>query len=148
MSNWEPSLHYGITRKRAIELGEDREYPRGSAAVFHFDKLTPREQATVIRYKEKELDYYLAEKKRIYQQMRKSAATSRRLGIGVRAHQAMSPFPFQKKQNARAIAGLTQQIADLKRRAGRPTSNPSKAKIHRGPRGGKYRIRKGRKIYI
>lgn len=35
---------------------------------------------------------------------------------------------------------------------GSPTRNPSKrrakGKIHRGPRGGKYRIRKGRKVYI
>ena len=120
--DWDPEHHYGITRKRAIELGEDAEYPRISAAVFHFDKLTPEEQATVIKHKEKELSDALEERKQVYRSAKESADISRKLNL---RPGEMSPYPRQKKQAKERIDMLQKSVDRLKNsvKVSKPANN-------------------------
>lgn len=121
---WNPELHFGITRKRAIDLGEDKEYPRGSAAVFHFDKLTPEEKLTVIEYKEKTLLELEQERKDLFKRAKESAATARALHVDPNV---MNPFPKMKKSNQESIEGIKKQIEDFKKRA--KTEQKEKVKL-------------------
>jgi hypothetical protein len=125
-ADWEPEHRYGITRKRAIELGEDAEYPRIAAAVFHFDKLTPEEKKTVIKHKEAELAETHEETQQVYAGAKKSAQVARELNV---RNKGLNPYPKLKTQNKEKIARLETEIADLKKRSG--SVEPAKPKsIH------------------
>ncbi len=106
-------LGYGLSVQRAIELGEDPEYPRMGAAVFHYDKLTSEEQQRVIDGKEAELVEALEERKTLFREAKKSADTNRRLSIDPRG---LNPFPHLKQRNRDRITFLEKQIASLKQR--------------------------------
>jgi hypothetical protein len=103
-------MSWGITAVRAVELGEDPEYPRSDAAVFHFDKLTPEEQENVIRLKKLELEDAMKEQKNINIQQRESAKISRELNL---RPGEMSPYPYKKKQAKERIANIESSIARL-----------------------------------
>jgi len=123
--DWNPEHHYGITRKRAIELGEDAEYPRVGAAVFHFDELTPEEQQTVIKHKKEELVEVLDDRKRVYAEAKKSAQTSRALHVDPRG---MNPFPQKKKQIKKRIEMLQKSIDGMSERVSKPVKDTPKQK--------------------
>jgi hypothetical protein len=104
------SMSWGITAIRAVELGEDPEYPRSDAAIFHFDKLTPEEQQNVIRLKNLELEDAKQEQKNINAASRESAKISRELHL---RPGEMSPYPYKKKQAKERIANIESSIARL-----------------------------------
>ena len=60
----------GITRERALELEGVPDYPRISAARFHFTRLTPEERARVLAIARREL----TEAKEYAKSLRKQAA--------------------------------------------------------------------------
>ena len=105
MIAWDPKVSYGITKERAVELGEDREYPRISAAVFHFDELSFKEKKTVISYKKIELEEALLERKKIYKDAK-----------GANLPQGMNPFPHWKDANRRVIERLRTQVKGMETR--------------------------------
>ena len=102
-------MSYGITAARAVELGEDPEYPRSGAAIFHFDKLTPDEQRTVIDSQKRELKDALDERKSIYNNAKESGKRDREHGL----RNDLSPYPHQKKQIKERIEMLTASIDKL-----------------------------------
>jgi len=133
--DWNPEHSYGITRKRAIELREDVEYPRISAAVFHFDKLTPEEQVIVIGHKEKELKDALEERKQIYRSAKESAVISRKLNL---RPGEMSPYPRQKKQVKERIEMLQKSVDRLKSsvKVSKPANNTTSGLAVKKVKGG------------
>lgn len=78
---WRRDQHYGITRKRAMELEGVKDYPRRSAALFHFDKLTKAEQATVRKYLKMELKEARENKKKVSADIKRMREVNRRLNV-------------------------------------------------------------------
>ncbi len=108
--DWDKQHSYGISYERALELEGVTDYPRISAAVFHFNKLTATEQQTVILCKKNELAEAIEERKVIYRnakQFAKDVNHDKYIMKGMNIH------PYYKERIRKDIKRLTKQIAEL-----------------------------------
>ena len=117
---WNPDLHYGITRVRAIEL-EGTEIPRGSAALFHFDVLTLVEQQNVIHYEKEYLRQLIQQKQELAKESRLNAETSRSLRI---KHTPIYQYKERINKLNEAIIRYKERILDLEGRLKSTSKGP------------------------